>query len=102
MACVSANYLNGQSNPWGLSGRQAILTGVAGAGSAFLGAFVVGSLVKSGYSLEQIDDVVLDTTLTIAGGMGVGAAELFDRGADEAGKAVDRIGNNYTNQINNQ
>jgi RHS repeat-associated protein len=96
---VCDNIANAQSNPWVLSNPQQMLMG-ASAMVGFLGGATIG--YNAAMKGQDVDDAVLDATLTVAGEFGVGAAEAFDAGAESTANAGAALFQQYGNALDGQ
>lgn len=68
----------------------------------FLGSICCGKYGEKGYDVGEIDEEILDATLSVAGAFGVGIADLFACGAERASYKLQRIGGNYIGRLNAQ
>lgn len=93
------NYVGGNGNPFAFTTRQGLMTGLAAGTGAFTGGFLVGSWLRAGRSLDEIDELVLDAMISVAGTAGVAAGEMLGVGAESALGALSRISNNRDKQL---
>lgn len=94
------NSIAGYGNRVPITTRQGLMTGLASAAGVFTGAFVVGQLARKGFDIDSIDEAVLDASISIAGSIGIGLADVFSYGAEVGLDALQRIGTTHVNRLN--
>lgn len=82
-----------------MSTRQKyIVGGAAGLGLVAGASITVNAILKD----KDIDEALLDATLTVAGEYGVAGAEAFDETAHATSEAAQRIMQGHVNDLDNQ
>ena len=99
MRSVFDNVANAQSSPWVINNKQQAAMAEAGTFGIVAGAWIGQSAAARGV---DVDDAVLDATLTVAGEAGVGAAEAFNAGAEATANAGAALFQQHANDLNGQ
>jgi RHS repeat-associated protein len=99
MRSVFDNVANAQSSPWVINNKQQAAMAVAGTFGIVAGAWIGQSAAARGV---DVDDAVLDATLTLAGEAGVGVAEAFNAGAEATANAGAALFQQHANDLNGQ